>query len=146
LTAHILQLVEDNESQLRQEVASSLAQLMQTLSKAIQDFEAERLEMSQVHACFSCALPPSFSSTSIFLLYSCMKLGGGLACHTNVLELNVMSYPHLKDARRTNELEFKVAELTRALAHVSAPPRYRRLRSSSQTGLAIVLGYFQHLA
>lgn len=53
LTAHILQLVEDNESQLREEVASSLAQLIQTLSKATQDFEAERLEMRQVHACFA---------------------------------------------------------------------------------------------
>jgi len=46
--SQILQLVEDQESQLRDEVASNLSQLMQTLAKVTQDFEAERLEMRQV--------------------------------------------------------------------------------------------------
>jgi len=50
--SQILQLVEDQESQLRDEVASNLSQLMQTLAKVTQDFEAERLEMRQVQVFF----------------------------------------------------------------------------------------------
>jgi len=46
----ILQLVEEQDRTLREEIKMTLAQLMQTISSAVQDFDRERQLMQQARA------------------------------------------------------------------------------------------------